>query len=235
MFILFRIFVRIEKYFFALALVLILSGCALDKPATKESDGLLLKQPPTKQEPERIKTYQEEESGQRQDNKADFISPLNRARERVSKKPFGIKISPQTSPVQPERFSGYHTGIDFEIFSDELTKDVGVRAFCQGKLTAKQVASGYGGVVVQACLIDGEPVTAIYGHLDIKSVTAAVGEYLTAGEIIGDLGDDKSEETGGERKHLHFGLHKGTDINIRGYVSKQYDLADWLDPFGFIN
>ena len=33
---------------------------------------------------------------------------------RITKKPFGIFITTQNSPVQPERFSGYHTGVDVE-------------------------------------------------------------------------------------------------------------------------
>jgi hypothetical protein len=32
----------------------------------------------------------------------------------LQKKPFGIYITPENSPVQPENFTGYHTGIDVE-------------------------------------------------------------------------------------------------------------------------
>ena len=38
--------------------------------------------------------------------------PIGQTEERITKKPFGIKISPENSPISPERFSGYHTGID---------------------------------------------------------------------------------------------------------------------------
>src|SRR4030067_1140465 len=48
--------------------------------------------------------------------KLDFQPPINRADERVTKKPFGIFITPQNSPIQPEKFSGFHTGADFENF-----------------------------------------------------------------------------------------------------------------------
>ena len=34
--------------------------------------------------------------------------PLSQALERITKKPFGLKISPQNSPVAPEKFSGLH-------------------------------------------------------------------------------------------------------------------------------
>src|SRR5438105_13240780 len=39
--------------------------------------------------------------------------PLENAQTRVTKKFFGTKVSPGNSPVTPERFSGYHTGVDF--------------------------------------------------------------------------------------------------------------------------
>jgi hypothetical protein len=38
-----------------------------------------------------------------------FVAPLDRASGRVTKKPFGIFVTPQNSPVQPERFRGFHT------------------------------------------------------------------------------------------------------------------------------
>ncbi|MDP3992753.1 MAG: M23 family metallopeptidase [bacterium] len=157
-------------------------------------------------------------------------SPLDRARERVSKKTFGTKVSPTDSPVSPERFSGYHTGWDFEIFPDELTKEVVVTAFCGGQLAEKKTAEGYGGVVAGHCQLEGQDMTVVYGHLKLTSVTKQAGDYLAPGDRIGVLGADKSTETDGERKHLHFGLHKDAGINIRGYVSTEDQLTDWIDP-----
>ena len=86
-----------------------------------------------------------------------FISPLDDPRERVTKKPFGTQVSPDNSPVQPERFLGYHTGIDFEVSDDEREREfVKVRAFCGGEIIQKKQAAGYGGVIVQECMIDTE-------------------------------------------------------------------------------
>src|SRR5438105_4096773 len=45
--------------------------------------------------------------------------PIGNSLSRVTKKPFGIYITPQNSPVQPEKFKGYHTGVDFETTADE--------------------------------------------------------------------------------------------------------------------
>lgn len=165
---------------------------------------------------------------------SDFVLPLDRAVERVTKKPFGVLIVPQTSPVQPERFHGYHTGVDFEIFSDELNIDMPVKAVCDGRLLLKKTAGGYGGVVVESCVADGTPITVVYGHLKLASITASVGKSVAAGERLGLLGADQSIETGGERKHLHLAFHQGADVNILGYVQNKTALDGWLDPCRFV-
>ncbi|MDD5489906.1 MAG: M23 family metallopeptidase [Candidatus Moranbacteria bacterium] len=159
-----------------------------------------------------------------------FGSPLDRAGERVTKKPFGIFVTPQNSPVQPEHFRGYHTGTDFEIFPEESNADVSVRAICDGKIAVKKTATGYGGVLVESCELDGQPITVIYGHLKLSSITNKVGDALAKGEEIGILGKAYSAETSGERKHLHLGVHKGTTVNILGYVQNQSELSGWIDP-----
>lgn len=157
------------------------------------------------------------------------VSPISRASERVTKKPFGIYITPDTSPVQPERFSGYHTGTDFEIFEDEQETEVGIFAICEGPLVLKRSASGYGGVVVQACNINDEDVTVIYGHLRLSSITTDIDEVIEHDEKIGVLGDAYSDETDGERKHLHLGVRKGKKINLLGYVKDDKELEGWVD------
>jgi hypothetical protein len=43
------------------------------------------------------------------------------------------------------------------------------------------------------------------------------------------LGTGFSTETDGERKHLHLGIHKGTAINILGYVQNSSELNNWVD------
>lgn len=149
---------------------------------------------------------------------------------RITKKEFGLYATPENSPVQPERFSGYHVGADFETTLDEADKDIVVPALCDGKLVSKRSATGYGGVAVQACALDGQAVTVVYGHVKLSSVTASVGDELKKGDVVGILGRGFSSETDGERKHLHLGIHKGSAIDIRGYVSKQSEISGWLDP-----
>ncbi|HAV11469.1 MAG TPA: hypothetical protein DCX32_02905 [Candidatus Moranbacteria bacterium] len=162
--------------------------------------------------------------------------PLDRVVERISKKPFGKFVSPQNSPVSPERFSGYHTAIDLEVFPEELEAEklVPVRAICSGRLLSKRIASGYGGLAVQECEIENQAVTVVYGHLKLSSVANNIGDEIGAGEEIGVLGNGYSVETDGERKHLHLGIHKGSEINILGYVQSESQLSSWIDPCLFV-
>jgi len=159
-----------------------------------------------------------------------IVEPINDALSRVTKKPFGIKISPDDSPVQPERFYGYHTGVDFETSPDEQETDVTVYAICDGPVVLKRTVTGYGGVLVQRCILDGEEVTVLYGHLRLKSIQAELNEKLLKGQPIGLLGQGYSDETDGERKHLHLAIHKGASTVLLGYVQEPARLNEWIDP-----
>ena len=165
-----------------------------------------------------------------QNNPVGLMAPIDRAGERVTKKPFGIFITPQNSPVSPERFSGFHTGTDFETFPEEANVDVPIHAITDGKILAKEWVSGYGGVLVESGQINNQSVTIIYGHLNLTSINKKTGDNLAAGEKIGVLGKGYSQQTDGERKHLHLGIHKGTAVNILGYVNNKSGLGGWIDP-----
>jgi len=52
---------------------------------------------------------------------------------------------------------------------------------------------------------------------------------------LGNLGTGFSSETDGERKHLHLAIHKGSSVNILGYVQTKALLFDWLDPAKYLN
>lgn len=173
---------------------------------------------------------QEKISGPGENKNQDFLPPLDRAKERVTKKYFGLFVTPQNSPVQPEKFRGYHTGTDFEIFPGEENIDVTVKAVCSGNLLMKKTATGYGGVAVESCNLNSEPITVVYGHLKLSSMSYNIGDKINAGDTLGILGRGYSVETSGERKHLHLGVYKGTAVNILGYVQNQSELSGWLDP-----
>ncbi len=163
-----------------------------------------------------------------------LVAPISNAASRTTKKTFGLKVSPSNSPVSPEKFSGYHTGTDFETTPAEQNSDVQITAVCDGKLLLKKYATGYGGVAVQSCTYNNQPITIIYGHLRFSSIAPNIGSELKQGDFIALLGTGYSTETDGERKHLHLGIHKGASINILGYVQKQSDLKNWYDPQAII-
>lgn len=163
-----------------------------------------------------------------------FVLPLDQALERVTKKPFGIYITPTNSPVSPEQFKGYHTGVDFETFSNEASATVSVRAICSGTFKLVEYVKGYGGVAVESCELDKKPITVIYGHLNLKSIKVIKNQKITAGEVFAELGKGYSTETDGERKHLHLGIRRGSTISILGYVQAKKDLAAWIDPLGLL-
>lgn len=147
--------------------------------------------------------------------------PLIDAPERVTKKPFGIFITPETSPVPDDHFSGIHVGTDFETTPDEADVDVPVFAICDGPLRMATWANGYGGVATQSCVIEGEEVTVIYGHLDKDSILPKVGAKVVRGEKIALLGAGGTEAVDGVRKHLHLGIRK---------VEKAVEPAEPVEP-----
>ena len=168
---------------------------------------------------------------------AIITPPMSDWQERITKKPFGIKVSPQNSPVQPERFSGYHTGTDFEIEENEIDQELVVYAICKGTLTKKGNVSGYGGVIVQSCHFQNQPITVLYGHISFSKNIGRMelGESIRFGDKLGLLADDKSTQSGGERKHLHLSINKGSELDLRGYVQQNSALASWIDPEIFLN
>src|SRR4051812_39576346 len=64
--------------------------------------------------------------------------PISNGADRVTKKYFGTYVTPANSPVQPEKFKGYHTGIDFETTPEEQNVEVPILAACDGKLLLKK-------------------------------------------------------------------------------------------------
>lgn len=158
---------------------------------------------------------------------ATMAEPVAEFKSRITKKPFGIFVEPNNSPVQPERFTGYHTGVDVEY--GDVKDETPVHAITAGQVIYAGTAHGYGGVVAIQHVINNDPIVGIYGHLDPASLPQA-GTKVQAGDTIGRLGDGFSAETDGERKHLHLGLYKGSILNLRGYVQNQSELAAWLDP-----
>jgi hypothetical protein len=134
---------------------------------------------------------------------------------------FGIKVSAKAAPG----FAGkYHLAEDIW-----LKGGTEVYAAADGKVmysdfcptwTDKQGRKrwGFGNVIIIEHqlnpAIDGlDTVCSLYVHLG-KDRKVKAGDNVRRGDLIGYIGEDKSEENGLYPQHLHFGLHKGSYIQI---------------------
>ena len=153
------------------------------------------------------------------------IYPVAEFKERITKKSFGDFISPKNSPIQPERFAGFHTGVDIEY--DDVEGDVWVVAACDGEIVLRRWVSGYGGTIGLKCQINSIDYYLIYGHLSTNSINQKT--KVTKGEKLAILGKGFSQGTDYERKHLHFGISQNS-LDIRGYVQNENELGKWIDP-----
>lgn len=164
---------------------------------------------------------------------ADFALPLDAMDNRPLRLTFGLYVTPDqmNNPIDPpERWTGYHTALDIEIYPDEIDKDVPVYAICEGAVIFTGEVNGYGGVLIQSCEYENEPITVLYGHIDPHRIQKKVADNLTPGEKVGFLGDHKTKDAGYNRKHLHLQTHRGEEIIFRGYVQRPEDLSAYIDP-----
>lgn len=152
-----------------------------------------------------------------------YAFPIDNFFQRLTKKPFGIYVTPKNSPVQPEKFTGYHTGDDIEY--GDVAGEVRVYAVANGQIIHSGWVSGYGGFIA----IQHTNFISVYGHLNPSSLIAN-GTVVKKGQQIGILGDAFSTQTDVERKHLHFGIVKGHKLDFRGYVQTTSELSLWLNP-----
>lgn len=169
-----------------------------------------------------------------QQTRSAIYYPLSGFAGRVTKKPFGIHVTPKNSPTQPEHFSGYHTGADAETTDTEKNTDIPVYAIADGTIKVSRFAQGYGGVIIIDHLVGGKHVLALYSHVRLSASHKKVGDSVKAGEQLSVLGTGYSSETDGERKHLHFAIINGSTITLRGYVSTQAALNGWHDPLAWL-
>lgn len=207
-----------------LVLVVIALGIAL------ENQGRRLDPPAST-----IPTPNQTTSGNRPETPAPALPslrlPIAEFELRITKKPFGRYVSPTDSPVQPERFTGYHTGVDVEY--EDVTSDVPVYAVAKGEIIYSGTVDGYGGVTLLRFTYQDKTYTALYGHLRPAQLPN-VGQTLDAGEVLGVLGTGHTTETDGERRHLHFSLRPDNELELRGYVRQASELSDWNDPLDFL-
>lgn len=130
----------------------------------------------------------------------------------------------------PEKFTGYHTGVDVEY--EDVTSPVTVSAVLDGDIVYSGYVKGYGGFVAQKIFFNNQNYIVIYGHLKPASLIKNQAQVKT-GDTLGILGQGYSSETDNERKHLHFAIIKGNNLSFLGYAQNSSLLSGWVDPLTF--
>lgn len=80
-----------------------------------------------------------------------------------------------------------------------------ILAAADGTVVEAGPSSGFGHWIVLDHSIGGELVSTVYGHMYANGVFVDVGDQVTAGQVIGEVGND-GESTGA---HLHFEVWEG--------------------------
>lgn len=155
---------------------------------------------------------------------AQVVAPIAEYGARNHLKSFGEYIQ--------DRFVGYHLADDIEY--TDTTIDTPVYSIADGTVTYSKFTSGYGGMIRIKHTIDNQAIQAIYGHVDLSSNSLKEGDQVQKGQFLANLGKDKSPETDGERKHLHFGLYKGDEDRINGYGADINSVDQWLNPSQYL-
>lgn len=148
-----------------------------------------------------------------------MVFPVEEYASRRTSKTFGEYIQ--------DKFRGYHVADDVE-FTD-MTEEVPVVAITEGTVEEVEWVSGYGGFI----RVKHPTVNALYAHIDLESAGVEEGDTVQAGQFLANLGDHESSETDGERKHLHFGLYRGSERRINGYEASAEAVSTWLNPQDF--
>ncbi len=204
------------KKTFLILSVIVFIGAGCVESTTKEVDN-----PPISIEPVGEPTVLNQEGNIVAET--DVVFPIHDYAIRRTYKAFGEYIE--------DRFRGYHVGDDIEYV--DVESDVPVYAIADGKVLQITYASGYGGVMVVSHDIDGRKINSVYGHIDLGSIELKTGDWVKKGQQIAVLGDHESEETDGERKHLHFALYEGGQVKINGYVNTEAEMDAWINPQNF--
>lgn len=166
-----------------------------------------------------------------------IVYPISRFTERLKKNFFGSFFSsgsPQTLDRQvcpgATIYTGYHTGDDLETFADEQNVLLPVVSIADGRVLEANRVSGYGGLIVISYQLAGKDYTAYFGHVDLSTAKVKVGDTVVPGEQLADLAPACSSANDNVRKHLHFALHRGTGVDVHGYVATSNALSSWVDP-----
>ncbi|MDO5644987.1 MAG: M23 family metallopeptidase [Dermabacter sp.] len=127
---------------------------------------------------------------------------------------FGPRIHPITGQ------ESFHTGLDLG-----AADGTPILAAADGTVTVAEYSGGYGGLIVIEHTIDGQTVATAYAHMWLGGIHVHVGDRVSAGQHIGDVGSS-GMSTGA---HLHFEVRPG------GTNGEAIDPAKWLNDHGAAN
>lgn len=161
-----------------------------------------------------------------------YYYPMARYSDRLTVRWYGKRVTSadREAIACGVSYEGIHTADDLEVSESEIDQEVPIYAIAAGTILQVGATDGYGGLIVANHTLNGQPVTVYYGHIDLGQTDLKIGDRVEAGEQISVLGGHCSPASGNERKHLHFGILNDTDIDVRGYVSSENDLREWIDP-----
>lgn len=127
---------------------------------------------------------------------------------------FGIRVHPVTGETK------LHTGVD-------LAAPTGthILAAADGRVVFAGAATGYGNLILIEHNVDGQTVATGYAHMYADGIHVKVGQSVTAGEYIADVGVS-GYSTG---PHLHFEVRPG------GADSAPINPEPWLASHGAVD
>jgi len=123
----------------------------------------------------------------------------------------------------------WHVGEDSGFFLEGLP----IHAVADGIVTCVLYEQSWGFLVgMESELPVSGTVTIIYAHLS-QFIDVGVGQSVSVGDKIGDLGAAESLENGGYFAHVHWGVIRGAyrAVSFHGYDT---DTAKYIDPFEFV-
>jgi len=124
---------------------------------------------------------------------------------------FGIRVHPITGERK------LHTGVDLAAVAGTP-----IQAAADGKVAFAGPASGYGNLILIEHSINGSVVASGYAHMYAEGIYVHIGDRVTAGEHIADVGSS-GNSTG---PHLHFEIRPG------GASGAPVDPEPWLAGHG---
>lgn len=132
-------------------------------------------------------------------------------------------------------FFGSHTGPVFHVGKDAgwLYEGLPVHSICNGIIKEISHNLSWGNlIVVESVIQDSDTICVIYGHLSPYN-NLKVGDTVSTGDRIGQIGNSVTPDNGGYWAHLHLGIEKSSfrKSHRSGYEA---DTTRYYNPVSFI-